>query len=262
MSTYKFFWRVTTVVVFGCMFMSPVAHSQSRLQYSFVDVAYSQADVDDPGGGVGDLDADIISVSGSIAITDELFIQAGYDKTDVDDVFGISLEADDIFLGIGWHNALTENTDFVFDVNYLYVDAELCAVAAAPPPPPPPSAAAYAQQAYIKASNPDVPSTFGQRVALSGDTLVVGAPTEDSGVFCISDDDDGYGLDLGVRSLINNDKVELAGGVGYADIGDDSGDFVVAGSARYHFTNAMSGAIGAAFSDDVTQYGVNLRFAW
>ncbi len=209
MSTYTYFWRVTTVVVFGCMFMGPVAHSQSRLQYSFVDVAYSQADVDDPIGGVGDLDADIIGISGSVAITDNLFIQAGYSKIDFDDVFGISLEADDIFLGVGWHNALTANTDIVFDVNYLYVDAEACA-----------------------------------------------------GGLCISDDDSGYGLDLGVRSLMGNDKVELEGGVGYADVGDGSGDFAVAGSARYHFTSAVSGAIGVAFSDDVTQYGVNLRFAW
>ena len=84
-------------------------------------MVYSQADIDDPGFGVGDLDADLIGISGSVAITDELFIQAGYAKTDFDDVFGISLEADDIFLGIGWHRALTENTDFVFDANYLFV---------------------------------------------------------------------------------------------------------------------------------------------
>ncbi len=207
MSTYKFFWRVTTVVVFGCMFMSPVAHSQSRLQYSFVDVAYSQADIDDP--FVGDFDADIIGISGSVAITDEIFIQGGYANTDFDDVLGISSEADDIFLGVGWHNALTANTDFVFDVNYLYVDVKACAAG-----------------------------------------------------FCISDDESGFALDLGVRSLMSNDKVELAGGVSYADVGADSGDFAVAGSARYHFTSAVSGAIGLAFGDDVTQYGVNLRFAW
>ena len=205
MSTYTFFWRVTTLVVFGCLFMSSVAHSQSRLQYSFVDVEYGQAEVDVSGA---DLDADIIGISGSVAITDQVFIQGGYANADFDDVFGISLEEDDFFLGVGWHTASSTNTDFIIDVNYLYADAEAC---------------------------------FGG--------------------LCISDDDSGFGLNLGLRSLMANDKFELAGSVGYADIGASS-DFVVAGSARFHFSSAFSGAIGAAFSDDVTQYGVNLRFAW
>ena len=207
MSMYTFFWPVTTLVVFGCLFMSSVAHSQSRLQYSFVDVAYSQAEVD-VGGGFGDIDADIIGISVSVAITDQVFIQGGYANADFDDVLGISLESDDIFLGIGWHTATSTNTDFFIDVNYLYVDAEACL-----------------------------------------------------GGLCISDDDSGFGVNLGLRSLMGNDKFELAGSVGYADIGVSS-DFVGAASARYHFTSAFSGAIGAAFSDDVTQYGVNLRFAW
>lgn len=38
----------------------------------------------------------------------------------------------------------------------------------------------WVQQAYIKASNPDSDDRFGSAVALSGDTLVVGAFTEDS----------------------------------------------------------------------------------
>ncbi len=38
----------------------------------------------------------------------------------------------------------------------------------------------WSQQAYIKASNPDVLDSFGRSVALSGDTLAVGASSEDS----------------------------------------------------------------------------------
>jgi hypothetical protein len=38
----------------------------------------------------------------------------------------------------------------------------------------------WAQQAYIKASNPDLYDTFGLSIALSGNTLVVGAPQESS----------------------------------------------------------------------------------
>ena len=37
------------------------------------------------------------------------------------------------------------------------------------------------QQAYLKASNTDPEDLFAQAVAISGDTIVVGAPEEDSG---------------------------------------------------------------------------------
>ena len=40
---------------------------------------------------------------------------------------------------------------------------------------------AWSQQAYVKSSNPGLEDYFGQAVALSGDTLVVGCPREDSG---------------------------------------------------------------------------------
>ena len=42
------------------------------------------------------------------------------------------------------------------------------------------TAASFAQQAYIKASNTDISDVFGNAVALSGDTLAVGACVEDS----------------------------------------------------------------------------------
>ncbi len=38
----------------------------------------------------------------------------------------------------------------------------------------------WAQQAYVKASNPDAWDFFGETVAIDGNTLVVGAPSEDS----------------------------------------------------------------------------------
>jgi FG-GAP repeat len=42
------------------------------------------------------------------------------------------------------------------------------------------SGASWSQQAYLKASNPDSQDGFGRKVAISGDTLVVGANLEDS----------------------------------------------------------------------------------
>ncbi len=73
-----------------------------------------------------------------------------------------------------------------------------------PPPPPPPApsapgsgaayvftgdaAAAFAQQAYIKASNTDAEDAFGEGVALSGDTMVVSVRLEASNATGIDGD--------------------------------------------------------------------------
>jgi hypothetical protein len=54
----------------------------------------------------------------------------------------------------------------------------------------------WEQQAYLKASNTDSYSDFGTSVALSGDTLVVGAPREDSGATGVNGDQD-YPLAVG-----------------------------------------------------------------
>ena len=49
-------------------------------------------------------------------------------------------------------------------------------------------AGAWSQQAYIKASNPDASDDFGWSIALSGDTLAVGAVVEDSNATGIDGD--------------------------------------------------------------------------
>lgn len=49
--------------------------------------------------------------------------------------------------------------------------------------------ATWSQQAYIKASNTDAGDQFGYSVALSGDTLVVGACTEDSNATGVNSDE-------------------------------------------------------------------------
>ncbi len=89
--------------------------------------------------------------------------------------------------------------------------------ASTPPPPPPPphpppppvqgapdsgavyvftrdGAGVWSQQAYIKASNTDVGDRFGWSVALSGDTLAVGASGEDSAATGIDGDQSNTGF--------------------------------------------------------------------
>lgn len=59
--------------------------------------------------------------------------------------------------------------------------------------PTPPSCAASAQKAYIKASNTGSEDQFGSVVAVSGDTMVVGAPNEDSSAVGVNGDQSGNG---------------------------------------------------------------------
>src|SRR5262249_1041485 len=62
------------------------------------------------------------------------------------------------------------------------------------------SGAAWAQQAYLKASNTDASDFFGFALAMSGDTLVVGAPYEASAA-------------TGVQGNQNDNSVTYAGAV-------------------------------------------------
>src|SRR5262245_6223338 len=57
-----------------------------------------------------------------------------------------------------------------------------------PPPPPPPPVLQLVQQGYLKASNTNANDEFGYLIAFSGDTLVVGAPNEDSNAAGVNGD--------------------------------------------------------------------------
>ncbi len=58
------------------------------------------------------------------------------------------------------------------------------------------SGTTWAQQAYLKASNTDVGDYFGRAIAISGDTIVVGAYAEDSSAVGVNGDQGNEGGDL------------------------------------------------------------------
>ena len=206
MKTSKFCSGVTALFLLG---MFTGAHAQSNLQYSFVEVAYGQSEVDIDVSGVSDVDADLIGVGASFGFGDNFFIQVAYEDADFDDVFGVDVEGEAYLLGFGAHVAASANVDWVFDLNYVYAEIEACG--------------------------------FG---------------------ICIDEDDNGYSLGVGLRSLLASDKIELAARLGYLDVGDSSGDATVGASFRYHFNDSFSGSVGVSGSEDVTTYGVRLRVAW
>jgi len=63
----------------------------------------------------------------------------------------------------------------------------------------------FAFQAYLKASNPDASDSFGRNVAIDGDTLIIGAPDEDS-------------AGVGVNSGLEADDSESGSGAVYVFI--------------------------------------------
>ena len=101
----------------------------------------------------------VFSRSGGIW-TQQAYIKAS--NTAANDFFGssLALAGDTLAVGVPWEGANDSGAVYVF---YR-------------------SSAAWAQQAYLKASNPDVYDFFGRSVALDGDVLAVGAESEDSSV--------------------------------------------------------------------------------
>jgi uncharacterized repeat protein (TIGR01451 family) len=105
-------------------------------------------------------------------ISQEAFVKAS--NTDDYDQFGVSVAMSGNTLVVGAYDEASNATGVDGDQSdnsldgagavYVYVR----------------NGDTWSQQAYIKASNPDVDDHFGQSVAISGDTLVVGAFGEDS----------------------------------------------------------------------------------
>jgi hypothetical protein len=92
----------------------------------------------------------------------------------IDDFFGssVALSGDTLVVGApGEDNALSgvnpaQGNDGALNSGAAYVFARVNGT--------------WVQQAYIKASNPEANDAFGASIAISGDTLVIGAPGEDS----------------------------------------------------------------------------------
>lgn len=106
------------------------------------------------------------------------------------------------------------------------------------------SGSTWSQQAYLKASNPDQQDSFGISVALSGNTLVVGAEAEDSGATGVGGNQaDNSAIDSGAAYVfVRNGTTwsqqaylkasNTAAGDAFGHSVGLSGDLVVVGAAR------------------------------
>lgn len=68
--------------------------------------------------------------------------------------------------------------------------------------------------------------------------------------------DDGFGVGIGIRSMLNP-AFELYGKVSYEDVGD--GDTTIAAGAWYTLTGNLALGAGIDVGDDITGWGVGIR---
>ncbi len=115
----------------------------------------------------------------------------------------------------------------------------------------------WSQQAYLKASNTGVNDQFGTSVAVSGDTVVVGAPYEDSSATGVSgNQNDNAGLDSGAAYVFTR-----SGGVwsqqAYLKASTTSG--VVGNGFVFGYSVAVSGdtVVAGALQEASNATGVN-----
>jgi len=71
-------------------------------------------------------------------------------------------------------------------------------------------------------------------------------------------DDDGIGASVGLRGMMS-DVVELSGSINYVDLGG-SGETSFDADAWFNLSPAFALGINAGFGDDVTSYGVGVRW--
>ncbi|XQF92615.1 outer membrane beta-barrel protein [Pseudoalteromonas espejiana] len=108
---------------------------------------------------------------------------------------------------------------------------------------------------------------LGYRTAISASTDFYGLVTYENVEVeasyrgsSISDDENGYGLSVGVRSMVS-DNIELDGRLGYIDIADESETSFTVG-ARYYFNNNFS--LGANYTtlDELDLVGLTARYSF
>ena len=131
-----------------------------------------------------------IFVRGGTTWSQQAYLKAS--NTDGDDEFGrsVAISNDTVVVGaLGEDSNATgvngdQASNSAFNAGAAYVFAR--------------NGITWSQQAYLKASNPDVTDDFGASVAVSGDTVVAGAPEEDSNATGVNGDQtDNNALDAG-----------------------------------------------------------------
>ena len=82
-----------------------------------VALSYVKAEIDDT-----DLEPDGFGLSGSVLVTENIFLMADYNVLS-DDIAGIDLDLDTISAGVGYRYGVSPTTDLFASISYEYADA-------------------------------------------------------------------------------------------------------------------------------------------
>lgn len=168
------------------------------ISYNYVEAGYQKIDIDDDLSGGFDTDGDGFGIAGSFELNENWFMNASYSDASFD--FGIDLTQ--LSIGGGYHAPLTDSSDFFATLSWV--------------------------RAEVSADG------FG------------------------SADEDGYAAEIGVRGMIG-ERVELNGSIGYVDLGDGGDGTSFGAGVLYNFTDTVAAGFSLDLDEDVTAYGIGLR---
>ena len=163
------------------------------------------------------------------------YIQAAYQEVDVD--VGNGFDADGDGYAVGGSVELNDNW-FVF-AGYSSIDLE----------------SVIDFNTWTAGAGYHAPITAGKTDWFA--SLAYIDAEADAGGFG-SADDSGFGIEAGIRSMLN-EQFELYGSIGYSDLGDGADGTAFGAGFWYTVTGNLALGLGASVGEDVTSYGAGIR---
>jgi hypothetical protein len=181
--------------------------------------------------------AGLLMLSGAVAMADGLsysYIRANYQEVDIDLGGGLDVDGD----GFGVAGSAEISDDWFIFANYSTFDFE----------------------SVVDVSSLTVGAGYHSDVSSKTDWFAtLGFAKAEVDVQGLgSEDDSGYAVSLGLRSMVS-ESFELYGSIGYADLGDGADGTAVAAGFWYTVSGSLALGLGANFDDDVTGFGAGLR---
>lgn len=98
--------------------LMPFLAQAEGLSYSYLDLAYINTDIDE-----FDEELDGFALRGSIELSDQVFLYAGYSSQSTD-IFGTDVDYDRLNLGLGYAWPVNTSTDIYGKVGYVQAEAD------------------------------------------------------------------------------------------------------------------------------------------
>lgn len=91
----------------------PLSAQAADLNYNFVELDYARTNIDNT-----DANPDGFGIKGSAKIAEPLYVFGSYLRGS-DSVSGVGIDFDQFQIGLGYRNAVRDNTDFIGELSYI-----------------------------------------------------------------------------------------------------------------------------------------------